>query len=329
MSITTTELARLCNVSRGTVDRALNGRGRINPKTRELILKTAKEQNYVPHPLASSLATGKTRTVGLIVFDLNSRHFAQMVTAAQQHFSALGIFCYICITEKNQAQESSLVRDLISRKVDGIILIPINDGKAFCDMLLDWGRPVVTVHNRLDGRFSFVGGNGDAAVYAGMEHFYQKGYRQVCFVCPAYRRLGQENLFAQSNRVDGFRRFLGDHPDMRGELIAEPSYREVLVRKIRENRGGRLGVFCASDHYALRVYQATREKGLSAPDDFGLMGFDGVDTLNYLDKRITTLFYPAEKIGELSADCLYSMMHDKAPAREVTLDCPIIEGQTL
>lgn len=176
------------------------------------------------------------------------------------------------------AQESSLVRDLISRKVDGIILIPINDGKPFCDMLLDWGRPVVTVHNRLDGRFSFVGGNGDAAVYAGMEHFYQKGYRQVCFVCPAYRRLG---------------------------------------------------VFCASDHYALRVYQATREKGLSAPDDFGLMGFDGVDTLNYLDKRITTLFYPAEKIGELSADCLYSMMHDKAPAREVTLDCPIIEGQTL
>lgn len=329
MSITTTELAKLCNVSRGTVDRALNGRSRINPQTKELILKTAKERGYVPHLLASSLATGKTHTVGLIVFDLNSRHFAQMVTSVQQHFSKQGIFCYICITEKNQAQEISLVRDLIARKVDGIILTPINDSKAFCDMLIDWGKPVVTVHNRLDERFSFVGGNGDTAVYTGMEHFYRKGYRHVCFVCPPYRRLGQENLFAQINRVNGFRRFMQDHDDFRGELIVDINYLDLLLQKIQEHREERLGIFCSSDHYALRIYKAARESGFSAPTDFGLMGFDGVDTLYYLDKQITTLFYPAEKIGELSANCLYDMIHDQAPTKEFMLDCPIIDGQTL
>ncbi len=328
MPITTTEIARICNVSRGTVDRALNGRGGINPQTRSLILKTAEAYGYVPHLLASSLATGKTHSIGIIVFDLNSRHFSQLVSSVQQTLSPKGIFPYICITDKKQELERTLVKDLISRKVDGMIIAPISQDPAFSDMLAKWGKPVVTVNNLLSDDFAFVGGNGNEAVYAGMDHFYTHGYREVYFICPPYRRLGQENLFAQTDRVTGFNRFLKEHADMCGSLIAQKTYLSEIFEIVPKKKRP-VGFFCSSDHYALQIYKEARNRGFSIPRDFGLMGFDGIDTLDYLDKRITTIFYPAEKIGRLSAECLYDMIsHDAAPKRMI-VECPIIPGDTI
>lgn len=329
MSITTNEIAKICNVSRGTVDRALNGRAGINPKTKEMILQTAKELGYVPHLLASSLATGKTYTVGLVVFDLVSRHFAELVTSVQRNLLEKGIFCYICITGKDQDQETQLVSDLMARKVDGMIISPINDGPEFLAMLLKWGKPIVAVNNTLDERFSFVGGNSDLAVYKGMRYFFQKGYRDVLFVCPPYRRLGQENLYAQLIRVDGFQRFLRENTEMHGTLVSDESYLDIVLSLIQNHNTGKLGVFCSSDHYALKIYKAAREHGLSAPKDFGLMGFDGIDTLQYLDSRITTMYYPAEKIGDISANCLHQMIHGAKQPVHTVIDCPLVEGTTL
>ena len=328
MSITTQELAEICNVSRGTVDRALNNRPGVSARTKQLILKTARECGYMPHLLASSLATGKTRTIGIIVFDLENRFFSQMVSAIQQRCLEYGYFCYVCMSNKDQEQEKKLIENLMQRKADGLILVSVNQGDAFCESLRRWEKPVVTVNNRLDDSFSFVGGNGSEAVYAGMELFYEKGYRDMVFLCPPYRRRGQENLYAQEVRVEGFRRFLTDHPQMRGELVVEKDYIDHVLQLIRASGEKKLGVFCASDHYALRLYKAAREQGLRAPRDFGLMGFDGIDMLDYFDQRITTVFYPSEKIGQLSADCLFRMIDGGESCSEL-LECPMILGETI
>lgn len=328
MAINTTELARICNVSRGTVDRALHDRPGIKEETKAYILQMARERGYIPHLLASSLATGKTHTIGIIVFDLENRHFCQLVTAVQQQCSRRGVFCYICVSGKDQDQERRLVDDLISRRVDGLIIVPINQDASFCERLRNWGKPVVTVTNRLDGRFSFVGCDGGKAVYAGMQAFYDKGYRQVLFLCPPYRRLGKENLYAQEIRVDGFRRFCLDHPQMKGELIDQQDYLSVILQRIMQARE-KIGVFCCSDHYALKVYRWARQQGFSVPREFGLMGFDGIDSLDYVEQRITTIFCPARQIGEISAACLLDRMEGRDEEDGRMLVCPVMEGETI
>ena len=118
------ELARLCGVSRGTVDRALNGRPDISDKTRAHVLKIAQQNGYVPNVLARSLVTGKSNTIAIVVFDLRNRHFAQMINAIQQSIFQAGYFSYICITEKDRKRETQILRDLAARKVDGIIIHP-------------------------------------------------------------------------------------------------------------------------------------------------------------------------------------------------------------
>ena len=66
-----------------------------------------------------------------------------------------------------------------------------------------------------------------------------------------------------------------------------------------------------------------------SPEDFGLMGFDGADMLHYLDRRITTLDYPAEKIGEMSAQCLCALMDGSGDPNGRVLDCPVLPGDTV
>ena len=105
MGITTKDLAALCGVSRMTVHRALTDTGRINPQTKELILKTAKEHGYRPDLLARGLVKGQTFYIGVVVLDVNNRYFSQMLSAITAQARELGYFVNITLHEKNKEME--------------------------------------------------------------------------------------------------------------------------------------------------------------------------------------------------------------------------------
>ena len=89
-TITSVELAKLCGVSQGTVDRALNNRAGISPKTKDKILKTARQYGYIKNMNASFLASGKTKLLGLVVFNFNNEFFAQLTAAIERKASEFG-----------------------------------------------------------------------------------------------------------------------------------------------------------------------------------------------------------------------------------------------
>ena len=83
MGVTTNDIARICQVSRTTVLRALNNKGRISKTTREKILQTAKDLGYRPDLLARGLVKGRTMNIGVVVFDVKNQYFAQMLSAIE------------------------------------------------------------------------------------------------------------------------------------------------------------------------------------------------------------------------------------------------------
>lgn len=323
MSITAAEIARMCNVSRTTVDRALKNKAGISESTRRRICEVAEKYDYRPNYLASSLSTGRTKAVGIIVFDLYNQHFSYMVGAVERYFARRGVFTYICLSEKDPQRERALVDNLIDRQVDGILLVPINDSPAFIDHLRSLQIPIVAASNRLDG-FPFVGGDNAAAVYQGMESFYQQGYRTVHFICPPLRRKGEENLFAQEERANGYLRFKRDHRDMRGELITDANYLECVEALL--DGPEKPGVFCSSDLFTLNIRKRIIDRGWQVTEKCALMGFDGLEFLEHLSQRPPSVFYPAEEIGEASAKMLDDMIHGRPTEREVLLPCPLLPG---
>lgn len=324
MPITAAEIAKMCNVSRTTVDRALKNKPGISDETRRRILDLARQYEYRPNYLASSLSTGRTKAVGIIVFDLYNQHFAYMVSAVERYFAQKGIFTYICLSEKNQRREWDLIDSLIDRQVDGILLVPINSSPEFIAHLHSLNLPIVAASNRLEG-FPFVSGDNAAAARSGMEDFYARGYRTVYFVCPPLRRIGTENLFAQEERVKGYLEFMQAHEEMRGELITCSGYLDYIEALLRD-APEKPGVFCSSDLFTLSIQKRILERHWDLSSRCGLMGFDGLEFLSHLAQRPSSIFYPAESIGEASARMLDDLIHGRPTSQEVLLPCPLMPG---
>lgn len=280
--------------------------------------------NYRPNFLASSLSKGRTQSIGVIVFDLYNQHFSHLVNAVERYFSNLGIFTYICISNKDKHREREIIQMLIDRQVDGILLVPINNGPEFSEYLQSLEIPVISVSNRLPG-LPYVSGDNLGGSYKGMECFYENGYRTVHFVCPPLRYKGSQNLYAQQARVDGYLKFKEDHPDMKGKLITSANYLDFVIDLLR-HAPERPGIFCSSDLFMLDIRKRIVDLGWDPNTRCSLMGFDGLDLLYHLPERPSTIAYPAEAIGEAAAMLLNDKIEGRSIPDETLLPCPLLPG---
>ena len=131
MGVTTNDIARICQVSRTTVLRALNNKGRISKTTREKILRTAKDLGYRPDLLARGLVKGRTMNIGVVVFDVKNQYFAQMLSAIEGKAQEEGYCVNIMLHDKDKRKEIEWIKRLSDYRMDGLILSPVNMGEEF------------------------------------------------------------------------------------------------------------------------------------------------------------------------------------------------------
>lgn len=324
MSITSSQLAKMCNVSRATVDRALKGKPGIHPDTRKRILAAASANNYTVNTLASSLSTGRTHSVGVVILNLTGQYYSAMVNAMQRKLWEYGLMSYICLSEYDKERERVLIESLLARKVDGLILLPIHTEREFCNMLKSAGVPVVTVSNRLYD-LPYVGGDDRTAVYQAMCHYAMHGFDTVHFVCPPLAYRATENIYAQAERAQGYQLYRQNNPGMTGELIIGEDYLDQ-VRNLLRSGTSKPGIFCSSDVYMLQILRMLSEEGWDMEEKCALMGFDGSEVLSYLPRRPASILYPAQAIGETSATLLHDLMSGSAVNRQQLLPCPLLPG---
>lgn len=153
--ISTIKIAEICGVSQGTVDRALNNRNGISPKTKEKILSVAREYGYRPNIHASSMAGGKSHLIGVVIFDLKNQYFSDLLTQVEFYCNRLGYSAVVMFTDKDHQKEIQCIQDLYQLSVDGIVLCPSNRGEEFENFLLSLDIPVITFGNRLS-KFPYV-----------------------------------------------------------------------------------------------------------------------------------------------------------------------------
>ena len=331
MPITTKEIAEICNVSRGTVDRALNDRPGINSKTREMIQEVARKYNYRPHLIASSLSRGKSMSIGVVLFDLKNRYFSQMCNTINLSARSQGYFTYIAITEKDLESEKQILRSLASRHVDGLILLPITQGDAFISELKDLAIPVVTVGNSLPG-IHHVSIDDFKAAYDSASFICGAGYKRIYFVCPPLRKKGSQNglfnLKSQDQRAQGFVSFMKTKPEIQYDIVMEKDFGLIAVSLVR-NSNEKTAFFCSSDIYALELLNKFQAQGISVPDDAGLMGFDNLDILSYINPRITTVSTSIEHVGQKAMDTLFALIKGETVTVTSYVPHEICLGETI
>ena len=331
MPITTKEIAKICNVSRGTVDRALNGRPGINNKTREKIEEAARKYNYRPHLIASSLSRGKSMSIGVILFDLKNRYFSQMSNAISLFARNHGYFTYIAVTEKDINSEWQILHNLASRRVDGLIMLPITQGDAFINELKDLDIPVVTFGNCLPG-IHHVSIDDFQAAYDSARFICRAGYKRICFICPPLRKKGAENdqvnINSQDLRAQGFVHYMKKSRKARYDILTEKNFSPVAASMVSTSKE-KIAFFCSSDIYALELLKNFRALGISIPGDAGLMGFDNLDILAYINPRITTVSSSIEEVGRKAMETLLTLIEGEKVEEATYIPHQICPGETL
>ncbi len=332
MGITTKDLAQICGVSRTTVHRALHeGTGRINPDTREMILRAARENDYRPDLLARGLVKGQTCNIGVVVLDVKNRYFAQMLSAIGVEANKRGYFVNITLHGNDKETEKNQLTRLVDYHVDGIILSSVNEGEDYRKFLDSLHVPIVSVDNKIADGIPFVGIDQRQAMIQAAEKALEKGYKRLVYVCPPIDDQSGRNIYVHRERLAGFQETVEKIPGLETVYLLNWDYLEQVGDAL--NDSVKTAFICAADEFALEIMKYFKKEGRKAGTDYGIMGFDNIDVLDYVVPRLTTISNAVEEVAETAVSLLFEMINDKQDRQETEPPLFIrhrfIEGETL
>ena len=329
MSITTNDLAKLCGVSRTTVIRALNNTGRINEETKQRILKTAEENGYKPDLLARSLAKGRTYTIGMVVLDAKNRYFAQMISAVSAEAEKNGYGVNINLHNNDSQKEIEKLKRLAAYKTDGIILSSINKGDDYRQFLDELNIPIVSVDNKIADNIPFVDISQRSAMKTATKKVIEAGYTHLIFICPPINGNPNENIYVHEKRLEGFKQAVSLAGDScRADYLLDWDY----LNHIEDFSIDKKTAFvCTADEMALDIMMNLREKGLEAGRDYGLHGFDAIDTLKYISPRLNSVNNNVELVATEAMHLLFDLIDGKEQDKNKRIIVPfdLMDGDTI
>jgi DNA-binding LacI/PurR family transcriptional regulator len=332
MSVTIKDIARYCNVSIGTVDRAVNGRGGINPITKQRIMEAKALLGYKPHRIAQSLARGKSMSVGLICFDLTNNFIATLIDVIEHVAKRKGYYINLVLTHGDGKEERAGIDFLVEHMVDGIIVFPVGYGEEYADYIKNLSVPVVTIYNKLSDEIPFIGINAREAMRQAVRHMGGLGYERIILVNARLQEKMQNgnNVFTLLERQKGYLNGIAELNRQDAPAIVEGLDFERLDGYLREFGGYKTSILCICDMYALEVLEHCKANGLSVPEDVGLMGFDNMPTLKYVTPRIASVGYNVEEMAARAFDVLLKMMEMRpVDSGACCLDFTLEAGQSL
>ncbi len=303
------DVARVAGVSTATVSRALRGLPNVSAGTRERVREAAAALGYVPSPSAASLASGRTRTIGLLTPWVNHWFFSNVIEGAERALRAEGFDALLYTFEVSRSAPRRRVDpDVLRRRVDGVLVVglPLDPGEV--DALQALGHPMIFIGTGVEGRTTVRLDDVTTAREA-TQHLIGLGHR-----CIGHVTGSPDDVTPYSPpiaRRDGWRlalRAAGLTPDpeleVHGHFDVEGG--RESARTLLRRRPDVTAVFAASDEMAMGVMMAARDLGLRVPEDLSVIGIDGHDLGELVG--LTTMAQPALEQGATAATLLLEMV---------------------
>lgn len=318
--VTIKTVAEHAGVSTATVSRALSGTRFVSPELRLAIKNTAEKLGYSGNTVASSLRSSRTNAVGMIVPEIANPFMTDLVQEVEQSLHLHGIQLLLCNSRQDPSRERAALTSLIGRRVDGLIICPVDATSSFAGVeAASHSLPVVQVDQRIEGLDAdWVGVDDETAMRLVAEHLSSQGVTSAAFAG------SKENDSSSKARLDAFLH----HADALGIAVAKDNIfldrysvdcgRESMERLIRS---GPLpdALVCAADIIAIGVLQTCHAQKITVPDDLLITGFDDIDFANLCTPRLTTVRQPLKAIAKHAVDILRAHGEDDHAAVRLAL----------
>jgi len=305
------DIAKKVGVHPSTISRVLSGKYdhfNVSEKTRKLILETVKEYNYAPNEMARNLRLQKTQTIGLIILDILNPFYAGIARS-------LGIECekndysyIICNTDEVQEKEINFIKMLKRRRIEGLIITPVQDSKNHFEELLEEKFPFVLTSrcfNDLETNAVVTDDYND--VFKAVEYLIKLGHSRIGFI------RGRKASSAIQDREKGYKGALAKYNmQIDQDLIVgngctvEGGYeatKEILNLPERPT-----ALLVSANVIVVGALEAIFEAGLSVPDDVSVVGFTNMKSTPYLSYPLTSISQPIVQLGKRAFDLLFKQI---------------------
>lgn len=320
--VTIKDVAEKAGVSPSTVSRALSGKVPVDRETKEKVLRAVRELNYQPNVLAQGLKQGSSKTIGLIIPNVRNLVFPAAIRGitdvARQH----GYTVVLCNTDEDTDTEKAYVNNLRLRLVDGLIFSTATESSEHILRLREEGFPVVLLIRHLGEAVDAVIADNFKGGYDGTKFLLLRGFRRIALIN------GTLNLDLYRQRFEGFKQALLEAgvPLLEEMVIHDTSgwedgYRAMLNLLDRGLQPD--AVFATSDPKALGVIKAIKERGLKVPEDVSVLGYDNLETSQFMDPPLATIAQPFYEMGQRAAERLIKLIRSKRRLKPVVEKLPV------
>ncbi len=315
------QIAKAAGVSVATVSRVLNHPENVAPATREKIQKIMKEEEYTPNWFAQGLNFNRTRTIGVVVPHMLNTMYMEIANGVEEVSRMKGYITFMCSVEKDPEMEKNYITHLITRRVDGIILMFSALDEKYISMIESEHIPVVLIGEDSEhSKFNSVKVDCRSGAVSMISHLIEVGHRSIAFLWGNDPRqetsemlAGYTNIMRASGLPIDKKMILKTDNSIEGGYIA-------ARRLIAESRPD--AVFATSDEIAYGAMDAVKDSGLSIPDDIAVAGFGNNRMSNLMEPKLTTVELPFRKMGIYGARILFDMIDeddDKHEERHIML----------
>lgn len=274
---TIADVAARAGVSKATASRALSGNGYVSEETRRRVTEAAAELLYVAHSSATSLATGRTQTVGVIMPPVDRWFFSELLAGIQEALFALDYeLALYGIREGTATRERLFDTVLPRRRFDGIIAVGIQPSAHELERLQRSERPLVSVGPYSEGS-SAVSIDDVAAARIATEHLIDLGHTDIAFVGGSAD--ADSSSFGDARRVEGYLEALRAAGLLDSARLVEapptmPGGYEAAVELLGDRRRRPTAIVGVCDEAAIGATIAARRLGISVPAELSVVGID-------------------------------------------------------
>lgn len=318
------DIAKKTGFSINTISLALRGSNRISDDTREKILETAKDLNYIPNDVAVSLVKRKTMTIGVVLTDVTNPILTKTAQQIEQCLAENGYTMILMTTRGNPVNEAKAIDLLIARRVDGILMypvLPVNLEKIAS--LRKRNHPIILLSfGDYTAPVDAVYIDKTMGAFKATEHFIKLGHKEIAFI--------KGGVSEDSEKLKGYKTALEKNGlEFNPDLVMTPKGFGVehgydTTEKIFEKKRP-TAIFASMDYLALGAIFWCKQNGLLVPDDVAVIGSDDIEAARFAEVPLTTVNYPVSEVTQKATEILFNLISSDEKLNSVQPQKIVIE----
>ncbi|MCL5771785.1 MAG: LacI family transcriptional regulator [Actinobacteria bacterium] len=313
--VTSVDVAKLAKVSRATVSAVINRNRYVSKELEKRVLNAIKKLNYKPNAIARSLKTKYTKTIGLVIPNIGSPFFSFLVEGIESFSNKNGYNIILCNSDENSEKERDILDVLLGKSVDGLIMIPTgskNKDYIFKNVIKS-KKPIVFLDREINGiEADVVVSENIVGAYETTNFLFKNGYKNIAIIThseditPGKKRLEGYIKSLKENKIEIKEEYIksGGFSSKEGYLNCEDIFRESKIKPD--------SIIVASSHLELiGVLNYLDDHNIKIPKDIGLIGFDDLPWVRYLNPPLTVNTVPMFEMGNKAAELVIDKIESK------------------